>query len=206
MDFDRVRTHDPAVVDDEEREAAVVVPVVNRPDGEAILFTKRAEHLPDHPGQMSFPGGGREPEDDDLLRTALREADEEIGLDPQAVNVIGRLDDIRTITHYSVRPFVARIPDREYLPSDEEVAEVATLPAAALIDPDNYESEQRDHPHYGEIRLHFFYVDGYTVWGATARMLAQFLELATDWEIPAEPDRYTGPDDELPESVRDEVQ
>ena len=206
MDFDRVRVHDPVVVDDEQREAAVVVPVVNRPDGEGILFTKRAEHLPDHPGQMSFPGGGREPEDEDLLRTALREADEEIGLDPQAVNVVGRLDDIRTITHYSVRPFVARIPDREYLPSDEEVAEVTTLPTAALVDRHNYESEQRDHPHYGEIRLHFFYVNGYTVWGATARMLAQFLELATDWEIPAEPDRYTGPDDELPESVRDEVQ
>jgi len=206
MDFDRVRAHDPVVVDDEEREAAVVVPVVNRPGGEAILFTKRAEHLPDHPGQMSFPGGGREPEDEDLLRTALREADEEIGLDPQAVNVIGRLDDIRTITHYSVRPFVARIPHREYLPSDEEVAEVTTLSTAALTDLDNYESEQRDHPHYGEIRLHFFYVDGYTVWGATARMLAQFLELVADWEIPAEPDRYTGPDDELPESVRDEVQ
>jgi len=206
MNFDRVRAHNPVVVDGEEREAAVVVPVVNRPEGEAILFTKRAEHLSDHPGQMSFPGGGREPEDEDLLRTALREANEEIGLDPQAVNVVGRLDDIRTITHYSVRPFVARIPDREYHPSDEEVAEVAMLPVAALTDRDNYESEQRDHPHYGEIRLHFFYVDGYTVWGATARMLAQFLELVTDWEIPAEPDRYTGPDDELPERVRDEVQ
>jgi len=83
---------------------------------------------------------------------------------------------------------------------------VTTLSTAALTDLDNYESEQRDHPHYGEIRLHFFYVDGYTVWGATARMLAQFLELVADWEIPAEPARYTGPDDELPESVRDEVQ
>ncbi len=65
---------------------------------------------------MSFPGGGREPEDEDLLRTALREANEEIGLNPLAVNVVGRLDDIRTITRYSVRPFVGRIPDRDYLP------------------------------------------------------------------------------------------
>ncbi|MFC7249659.1 NUDIX hydrolase [Halomicroarcula sp. GCM10025324] len=205
MDYDRVAAYDPIVVEDEQREAAVIVPVVERTEGEAILFTKRAEHLTDHPGQMSFPGGGREPEDDDLLATALREGNEEIGLDPMAVNVVGRLDDIRTITHYSVRPFVSRIPDREYRPNDEEVAEVVTLPVAALTDLGNYESEQRDHPYYGEIRLHFFYVDGYTVWGATARMLVQLLELATDWRMPPEPDRYTGPDDDLPPSVRDQV-
>ncbi|MFB6308097.1 MAG: CoA pyrophosphatase [Haloarculaceae archaeon] len=198
MDFERVADHDPVVVTDQPREAAVVVPVVTREDGHAVLFTKRADHLSDHPGQMSFPGGGREPEDDDLLRTALREANEEIGLDSRAANVVGRLDDIRTVSEYSVRPFVARIPDREYLPCDEEVAEVAVLPVADLIDLDNYESERRDHPHYGEIRLHFFYVDGYTVWGATARMLVQLLELATDWRMPPEPDREVGPDAELP--------
>ena len=206
MDFDRVAAHEPAVVEGEQREAAIVVPTVTRSSGAGILFTKRADHLSDHPGQMAFPGGGREPEDDDLLGTAHREANEEIGLDPKAVHIAGRLDDIRTITHYSVRPFVGRIPDREYLPGDEEVAEVVLLPVAELTDPENYESEHRNHPHYGEIRLHFFYTSGYTVWGATARMLVQLLELATDWEMPPEPDRYAGPDDELPERVRDEVQ
>jgi 8-oxo-dGTP pyrophosphatase MutT (NUDIX family) len=206
MQFDRVAAHEPVVVDDEPQEAAVIAPVVTRPEGEAILFTKRADHLSDHPGQMSFPGGGREPEDEGLLRTALREANEEIGLDPLAVNVVGRLDDIRTITRYSVRPFVGRIPDRDYLPSDEEVAEIVTLPVSELTDLDNYESEHRDHPHYGEIRLHFFYVDGYTVWGATARMLVQLLELATDWRMPPEPDRYMEADDDLPPSVRDEAE
>lgn len=207
MDFDRVADHDPTAVTGEDREAAVVVPVVEREPGEYyLLFTKRADDLSDHPGQMSFPGGGREPEDDDLLRTALREANEEVGLDPQAVHVVGRLDDIRTVSNYSVRPFVVRIPDREYLPTDEnEVAEVVVLPVRELIDHGNYESERRDHPYYGDIRLHFFYVDGYTVWGATARMLVQFLELATDWEMPPEPDRVAGPDDDLPESVRDQV-
>jgi 8-oxo-dGTP pyrophosphatase MutT (NUDIX family) len=203
MDFDRMAAHDPVDIEDEPRAAAVLAPVISRPDGEAILFTKRADHLQDHPGQMSFPGGGREPEDDSLLRTALREADEEIGLDPQAVNIVGRLDDIRTVTQFSVRPFVARIPDRDYLPGDGEVAEVVKLPVDGLTDLDNYESEQRDHPHYGEIRLHFFYVNGYTVWGATARMLAQLLELGTDWTIPEEPDRYAGPDDDLPPSVQE---
>lgn len=198
MDFDRVGAHEPVTVTGEEREAAIVVPVVTCGAGESILFTKRADHLSDHPGQMAFPGGGREPADADLLATALREADEEIGLNPDAVHVVGRLDDIRTITNYSVRPFVGRIPDREYLPGDEEVAEVVRLPVSALTNPENYESEHRDHPHYGEVRLHFFYVDGYTVWGATGRMLVQFLELATDWTMPPEPDRVVDPDADYP--------
>ena len=206
MDFGRVGAHDPVIVTGEKREAAIVIPVLSREGGEAILFTKRADHLSEHPGQMAFPGGGREPGDADLLATALREANEEIGLDPTAVHVVGRLDDIRTVTSYSVRPFVGRIPDREYRPDDAEVAEIVTLSVAALTDLDNYESERRDHPHYGEVRLHFFYLDGYTVWGATAQMLVQLLELATDWEMPPEPDRYAGPGDDLPERVRDEGQ
>ena len=198
MDLEGIRNYEPAVVADQEREAAVIAPVVDRPGDPSVLFTKRADHLPDHPGQMSFPGGGREPEDADLRDTALREADEEIGLQRREVDFVGRLDDIRTITDYSVRPFVATIPDRRYEPSDAEVAEIAVLSLAALCDLDNYESERRDHPYYGDIRLHFFYVDGFTVWGATARMLVQFLELATDWVMPPEVDRVVDPDADFP--------
>ncbi|PSP33163.1 coenzyme A pyrophosphatase [Halobacteriales archaeon QH_10_70_21] len=198
MDWERVAGHDPVEVTDEEREAAVLAPVVTRSDGEDLLFTKRADHLGEHPGQMSFPGGGREPSDDDLQATAKREAREEIGLRPSEAEVVGRLDDIRTITNYAVRPFVARVPDREYTPDEREVAEIAVLPLSALTDLDNYESEHRDHPHYGEIRIHFFHVDGYTVWGATGRMLVQLLELATDWEMPTDVDRVVDPDADFP--------
>jgi 8-oxo-dGTP pyrophosphatase MutT (NUDIX family) len=198
MDWERVAGHDPVEVTDEEREAAVLAPVVTRSDGEYLLFTKRADHLGEHPGQMSFPGGGREPSDDDLQATAKREAREEIGLRPSEAEVVGRLDDIRTITNYAVRPFVARVPDREYTPDEREVAEIAVLPLSALTDLDNYESERRDHPHYGEIRIHFFHVDGYTVWGATGRMLVQLLELATDWEMPTDVDRVVEPDADFP--------
>ena len=198
MDPQRVAEHDPVEVTDEEREAAVLAPVVTRDDGAGLLFTKRADHLGEHPGQMSFPGGGREPSDADLEATAKREGREEIGLRPPEVDVIGRLDDIRTITNYAVRPFVARIPDRDYTPDEREVAEIAVLPVSALTDPDNYESERRDHPHYGEIRVHFFRVDSYTVWGATGRMLVQLLELATDWEMPPEVDRVVDPDADFP--------
>ncbi|MHB9288404.1 NUDIX hydrolase [Halobacteriales archaeon Cl-PHB] len=198
MDLSGIRRYEPSAVTDQPREAAVVVPVVDRDVGPHLLFTKRADHLSDHPGQMSFPGGGREPEDDGMEETALREAREEIGLWPEEVTCVGRLDDIRTVTSYSVRPFVAEIPDRTYEAADEEVAEIAVLGIEDLIDLTNYESERRDHPYYGEIRLHFFYVDGYTVWGATARMLVQFLGMATEWTMPPEPDRVVGPDADLP--------
>jgi len=194
MELGGVRGHEPLPVDDEPREAAVLAPVVVRDGVARLLFTKRADHLGEHPGQMSFPGGGREPSDDDLTATALREADEEIGLAAGEVEIVGRIDDIRTVTGYAVRPFVAVVPDREYAPDEREVAEVVLLPAPALTDPDNYESERREHPAYGEHRVHYFHVDGYTVWGATARMLVQLLELTTDWRVPPEPDRVADPE------------
>ncbi|PSP97440.1 coenzyme A pyrophosphatase [Halobacteriales archaeon QS_4_70_19] len=209
MDLSRVAGHDPVSVTDEEREAGVLVAVVD-PGNEQwpheapaadphVLFIKRQDDLGEHAGQMSFPGGGREDVDPDLEGTALREAREEVGVDPDAADVIGRLNDIRTVTRYAVRPYVARVPDADYEPRDtREVAEVAALSVGDLTDRANYDSERRDHPHYGDIRLHYFRVDGYVVWGATARMLVQFLELAADWEMPPEPDREVEPDAEFP--------
>lgn len=188
MNLGPVAAHVPRRIDDEPSDAGVVVPVV---EGEhpQLLFTERADHLSEHPGQMSFPGGGAEPEDADIRATALREADEEVGLAPEEVEVVGQLDDIRTITEYAVTPFVARIPDRTYAPGDDEVATVVTLPVDDLIDPDNYEYERRTHPHYGEILVHYFHVGDHTVWGATGRIVVQFLELATDWRAPERSER-----------------
>ena len=198
MDWERVASHKPTTAVEGDREAAVLVPVIARSDGEYLLFTKRADHLGEHPGQMSFPGGGREPKDVTLEETARREALEEVGLDFDAAEVVGRLDDLPTVSNYSVRPFVAKVPDQTYVPDEREVAEIVVLSISDLTDLGNYDSEQREHPYYGDIRIHYFRVDGYTVWGATGRMLAQFLELATDWRMPSEPDRIVDPDAEYP--------
>ena len=198
MDYDAVAAHTPERVDTAPRWAAVLAPVFCRDGVAHVVFTRRADHLGEHPGQMSFPGGGAESFDDDLTATALREADEEIGLRPEEVTVVGRLDDIETVSEYAVSPFVGRVPDRTYVPDDGEVAEVVPLSVPALTDPDNYESERRHHPRHGAVRLHFFHVDGYTVWGATGRMLVQLLETATDWRAPAEVDRVVDADADLP--------
>jgi len=198
MDLSRVAAHAPNTVEGAGQQAAVLAPILERGGEPYILFTRRADHLGEHPGQMSFPGGSREPVDPDLRATALREADEEIGLRAEETRVVGRIDDIETVTDYSVRPYVANVPDREYDPDEREVAEVVALSVAALTDLENYESERRDHPTYGSRRIHFFHVDGYTVWGATGVMLLQLLELTTDWTVPEEPDRVVDPDAELP--------
>jgi len=188
VDLDRVATHEAREITDEPNDAGVVIPAIDRDEGHYIVFTKRADDLEEHPGQMSFPGGGREPEDSDILATGLREANEEIGLRADEAEVVGRLDDIRTITEYSVTPYVARVADREYDPDDSEVAEVAALPVAGFVDPANHEHEQRTHPHYGDVVIHYFHVDGYTVWGATGRIVVQLLELTTDWRAPVRAD------------------
>jgi 8-oxo-dGTP pyrophosphatase MutT (NUDIX family) len=198
MDLSRLSGHAPTEVTDEDREAAVLAPVVTRDERPHLLFVKRSADLSSHAGQMAFPGGGYEPVDDGLRETALREAREEAGVEPGETEVVGRLDDIRTTSRYSVRPFVARIPDREYVPDMTEVTEVAVLAVEDLVDLSNYDSERRDHPYYGDIRLHYFRVDGYVVWGATARILAQLLELTTGWTAPEEPDRHVEPDAEFP--------
>ncbi len=197
MDLSGLDRHAPVPVTDTSREAAVLAPVIERDGDPHLMFTKRAEHLGRHPGQMSFPGGGREGIDRTLRETALREAREEVGLDTTEVDLVGRIDDIRTTTDYAVRPYVGVAPDRDYVPDESEVAEIAVLPIDGLTDLDNYESERRDHPEYGAYRIHYFHVDGYTVWGATGRMVVQLLELTTDWRAPAEVDRVVDPDADL---------
>jgi 8-oxo-dGTP pyrophosphatase MutT (NUDIX family) len=180
--------HDPEPVTDATRRAAVVVPIVEREGGLAVLFTERADDLSEHPGQFSFPGGAVEPEDDSLLETALREANEEIGLDRAEPAVCGTLDDVHTVTDYAVRPFVARVPDRDYEAGDYEVSAIAMVPAADLLDPADFAMETRDHPYLDRVTVHYFHVGVVTVWGATARMLVQLLDVGFGWTPPRVPE------------------
>ncbi|MDQ6923753.1 MAG: CoA pyrophosphatase [Pseudomonadota bacterium] len=155
----------------EPRSAAVLVPIVNRPEGLAVLFTQRSPDLLDHAGQISFPGGRVEPGDPDVDAAALRETEEEIGLSRDRVTVLGRLAYYETVTGYRVTPVVGWVePPFPVIPDPVEVADVFEVPLAFLLEPVN---QQRHFRMLGEIRRDYFaipYRERY-IWGATAAML-----------------------------------
>ena len=151
--------------------AAVLVPIVNRPGGLQVLLTQRSADLPDHPGQISFPGGRVEPEDASLAAAALREAQEEVGLAPERVAILGSLATYETVTGFRVTPVVGWIePPFEVIPDPIEVAEVFEVPLSHLLEPANQERHFRM---LGEVRRDYWaipYRDRF-IWGATAAML-----------------------------------
>lgn len=156
-------------------EAAVLVGLFER-DGELhTIFTERRHDLRRHGGEISFPGGRREPSDAGLLATALRETREEIGLEPAAVEVIGALQPTPTLaTGYAVYPFVALIaPDVRWTASDGEVAGVLELPLSAIR---AGSARRRLTPRGTPIRTDTYLVDEHLIWGATARILSDLLD------------------------------
>lgn len=152
-------------------EAAVLVPLVNRPAGVQVLLTRRAEHLRDHGGQISFPGGRVEPDDRDREATALRETEEEIGVTADHVTVLGRLPGYEIPSGFRITPVVGWIePPFDVVPDVLEVAEVFEAPLAHFLDPANY---QRRQYHFRGRHRHYLAIpyDGCYIWGATAGML-----------------------------------
>ena len=151
--------------------AAVLVPLVNRPQGLQLLLTQRSAHLPDHPGQISFPGGRVEPGDADPAAAALRETGEEIGLAPDNVQVLGHLPSYDTVSGYRVQPVVGWIdPPFELAPDPVEVADVFEVPLEFILDRSNH---QRHFRMLGEIRRDYWAIPWLSryIWGATAAML-----------------------------------
>ena len=151
--------------------AAVLVPLVQRETGLTVLLTQRTAHLRDHPGQISFPGGRCEESDASAVETALREAQEEVGLDPGQVEVLGLLPEYRTGTGFSITPVVSLVrPPLNLKLDDFEVAEAFETPLSFLLDPANH---QRHKIEYQGTQREYYAMpwEGYYIWGATAGML-----------------------------------
>lgn len=160
--------------------AAVLVPLVARPGGLTVMFTQRTDHLLHHAGQISFPGGHMEPGDGTPRETALRETEEEVGLDRRHVEIIGRLDRYVTRTGFSITPVVALVtPPFETNPDPEEVDEVFEVPLSFLLDPANHQRHSREFE--GRTReFHAMPFGDYYIWGATAGMLINLYEVLRD--------------------------
>ena len=167
---------------------AAVLLLMYRKDGEyCVLLNKRTHTVEHHKGEISFPGGSQDEEDKTLLDTALRETEEEMGIRAQDIDVLGELDDMPTSSRFLMSPYVGTIPSPyDFRPSAIEVAEVLEVPISSLLDPENVRDEakivdgQLDHsPTYAH--------RGHLIYGATARVLARFVELldsAPDKEAP----------------------
>ena len=151
--------------------AAVLVPLVNRPQGLQLLLTQRSAQLPDHPGQICFPGGRLDPGDADHVAAALRETAEEIGLASTNVQVLGKLPSYETVSGYRVEPIVGWVdPPFDLVPDPVEVADVFEVPLEFVLDPSNH---QRHFRMLGSIRRDYWAIPWFSryIWGATAAML-----------------------------------
>lgn len=159
------------------RLSSVLVPVVKTSDGPSLILTKRAPHLKNHRGEISFPGG-RVEEAETARGAALRETEEEIGLLPHNVDIVGQLDSLTTFVSNSViTPFVAVVQKLNDLVANEgEVSRIMIVPISELVRSDTYWNEWWPTPR-GDLNIHFFALDDETIWGATARILRQFIDV-----------------------------
>jgi 8-oxo-dGTP pyrophosphatase MutT (NUDIX family) len=163
-------------VTDEHAPAAVLVPLVDRPEGLSVLLTKRTEHLRRHAGQVAFPGGRADP-GELPWQTALREAQEEVGLDPALVEVAGLSDPFWTRTGYVITPVVGFVsPALRVTPNPEEVAEVFEVPFSFLMDAANHQSHMRELPGGGAVEVWAMPYGEWHIWGVTAMMLKSLHE------------------------------
>jgi 8-oxo-dGTP pyrophosphatase MutT (NUDIX family) len=162
------------------RPAAVLIPFLQRENEWHILFTRRTDSLPEHSGQVAFPGGRTDPQDASPEVTALREAHEEINLNPNDVQILGNLQRMPTISNYCVTPIVGLIPwPYEFTLKIEEVSRIFTIPLEWLSNPSNHKIEERVlPPPYDPIPVVYFNeFNGELLWGVSARITLNLLEI-----------------------------
>jgi len=168
------------------REASVLIPLFFREGAPHVLFTKRTESLRNHAGQISFPGGARDESDPTPLHTALRETHEELGIPPHQIEVLGLLDEIPTITQFRVVPFVGVIPSNfPYLANSAEIEQIIEVPIAHLLKPEIQRMQVRE-VFGGEREIYFYDYREHVIWGATARMLRNLLQIIAS--LPSKPE------------------
>jgi 8-oxo-dGTP pyrophosphatase MutT (NUDIX family) len=158
------------------RRAAVLIPLVEERSDIVILFTRRTDEVEHHKGQISFPGGVVDPEDLSLVATALREAEEEIGLSPTDVRVLGICSDFSTPSGFNIAPVVGYVKTLPPLRLHAvEVAEILTVPLSFFLDPANRKASTEIHDGHPRHIIRYFF-DHYEIWGATAAMLTAFID------------------------------
>lgn len=154
------------------RPAGVLVPIMDRPTGLSVMLTRRSDELRSHAGQIAFPGGSREEDDASLAETALREAHEEVGLEPARVSLLGYLDNYPTISGFLITPVVGLVKADEAIvrPDGIEVTEILEVPLARVLDRQCYEKGSIERL---GVRLPFYTLEygQHRIWGATAGML-----------------------------------
>jgi 8-oxo-dGTP pyrophosphatase MutT (NUDIX family) len=162
--------------------AAVLIPLFKKGEDCHLLFTKRSDQVKYHKGEICFPGGVVDEEDLELISTAIREAFEEIGLRESDIQIIGVLDDIVTITEFIVTPIIGLFPyPYPFKVSEMEIAELIEVPLSSLLDEDCF--SEREIFRGGQKEIVYAYQYGkHMIWGATARILKQFLDLITSSE------------------------
>lgn len=163
------------------RHSAVLILLYPKGGEEYMVLMKRTENVAHHKGQISFPGGAAEPEDRDIITTALREANEELGIDPETVQVLGVMPDFYArVSNFIITPVVGRLRAEAgaakvlFRPNADEVAEVIEVPLSVLRDPSIHHTEQRTHSNV-TYELHFYDYGQYEIWGATGRIIHEFL-------------------------------
>lgn len=164
--------------------AAVLVPLLPRPDGLHFLFTERSRELRKHAGQVSFPGGRVDPGDTTDVAAALREAHEEVGLRSEHVEILGQMDDSPTSTGFVIAPVVGVVDPLAFTaagrypwtPSAAEIASLHELPVSGFLEPKNLRVEQRQYAGR-TYDVYWYTVEGTVVWGATARIVRDLLAL-----------------------------